>query len=109
MSDIPGLGEVVADTRVPRAERARRAAALIRATGDYRWVGVYDAQTALIAADGTTLPEYPRFRIPVYAPRTRTAAGTLVIEGEHESAFSDDVAFLEECAAALRPLFEPQK
>ncbi len=47
-----------------REAKARRVADLIRRSGGYRWVGIYDAnrhEIAVIAWSGLGAPAYPRF------------------------------------------------
>jgi len=45
--------------------------------------------------------------VPVLGPESGIVIGTLDVESDRVSAFSpDDVAFLEECAAILRPLYD---
>jgi L-methionine (R)-S-oxide reductase len=49
-----------------RPKKAKLAAALIRALGAYRWVGLYDVtaqEIAVIAWDGPEAPTHPRFPI----------------------------------------------
>src|SRR2546427_292409 len=49
-----------------RTTRARSIAELIRAGGDYRWVGLYDVRPSLIAAiawTGSKAPSHPTFPI----------------------------------------------
>jgi L-methionine (R)-S-oxide reductase len=49
-----------------RTQKAKLAAALIRALGAYRWVGIYDVtelEIAVIAWDGPEAPAHPRFPI----------------------------------------------
>ena len=49
-----------------RTARAAAIAELIRVTGDYRWVGLYDVSPSLIAAiawTGSTAPSHPTFPV----------------------------------------------
>lgn len=58
--------ESIAEGPDGRAARARRAAAVIRALGPYRWVGLYDvlaAEISVIAWDGPEPPTHPRFPV----------------------------------------------
>jgi len=51
---------------VPRTEKARKIADLIRNVCGYRWVGVYDVGpelVSIIAYSGSGAPAYPRFPI----------------------------------------------
>lgn len=67
MTDASGFAEQLARVlAVPgsRGEQARRAAALIRAAGGYRWVGLYDvtaSEIRVLAWDGPAPPAHPRF------------------------------------------------
>jgi L-methionine (R)-S-oxide reductase len=61
-----GILEALAEAPDGRAAKAQRAAAVIRALGPYRWVGLYDvlaAEIAVIAWDGPEPPSHPRFPI----------------------------------------------
>lgn len=45
--------------------------------------------------------------VPVLGPESGVVIGTLDVESDRTGAFSsEDVAFLEDCAAVLRPLFD---
>jgi len=45
--------------------------------------------------------------VPVLGPESGIVIGTLDVESDRVNAFSsDDVAFLEECASVLRPLYD---
>jgi L-methionine (R)-S-oxide reductase len=71
---LTAAAEVVSSSG-DRDERARRIAALIRAAGGYRWVGLYDVlpdEIAVIAWDGPSAPTYPRF------PRSQGLCGAAV-------------------------------
>ena len=123
------------DADSPREERAQKAAAMIRDARGYRWVGIYDVgdeEIALIGHSGAEPPQYERFSIDqglsgeavrtrctvVDGPRSETIVpilgaeagiviGTLDVESNRLDAFdAQGVAFLEECAAALRPLYD---
>jgi L-methionine (R)-S-oxide reductase len=61
-----GVLETLAEGPDARSVKAHRAAAVIRAFGPYRWVGLYDvlaAEIAVIAWDGPEPPTHPRFPI----------------------------------------------
>ena len=65
----------LATERSSRTARAKRAADLIRRTGGYRWVGIYDVDAvaiSVIAWSGPTAPAFPRF------PVTRGLSGDAV-------------------------------
>jgi putative methionine-R-sulfoxide reductase with GAF domain len=69
----------IATERSSRAARAKRAADLIRRTGRYRWVGIYDVdamEISVIAWSGPTAPAFPRF------PVTRGLSGDAVRTGK---------------------------
>jgi putative methionine-R-sulfoxide reductase with GAF domain len=121
------------DNEAPREQRARRAAEIVRDARGYRRVGIYDVgdeEVALIgyAESGTransNFPisqglsfEVLRTRAtviggseaitPILGAESGIVIGTLNAKSDRSGGFSDDdAAFLEECAAALRPLYE---
>jgi putative methionine-R-sulfoxide reductase with GAF domain len=111
------------DTEAPREQRACSVAEIIRNAQGYRWVGIYDvgdAEIALIGYAGAAPPAQPRFAIsqattvsdsgavvPILGAESGIVIGTLDAQGERSGAFGDDdVAFLEECASMLRPLYD---
>jgi putative methionine-R-sulfoxide reductase with GAF domain len=121
------------DAEVAREERARAAAEVIRDAGGYRWVGIYDIgddEITIIGYTGPIPPAHERFPItrglsgeavttratvttgsetivPILGPESGIPIGTLEVESDRAGAFSDDgVAFLEECAALVRPLYD---
>jgi L-methionine (R)-S-oxide reductase len=62
------LGQIrsVAAGSNDRAIKAKRLAELVRALGEYRWVGVYDVtaeQVSIIAWSGLGAPEYTQFPV----------------------------------------------
>ena len=64
-----------------------------------------------VAADPRYLPAFESTRseaiVPVLGPESGVVIGTLDVESDRTGAFStEDVAFLEDCAAVLRPLFD---
>jgi len=109
------------DTEAPREERARAAAEIVRSARGYRCVGVYDVddgEFSLIGASGVTAREEAVDTrvtvasrcvavVPVLGAESAIVIGTLEVESNGPDGFSnDDVEFLEECAAALRPLYD---
>jgi putative methionine-R-sulfoxide reductase with GAF domain len=97
-----------------RVGRARRIAAAIRDTGGYRWVGIYDVspeEIAVLAWSGPEAPAHPRFPaskivVPILDPDAGRAVGLLDVESDLLDAFGqEDRRCLEECAAALAPLW----
>jgi GAF domain-containing protein len=61
-----GVLETLAEGPDARSVKAQCAAAVIRALGPYRWVGLYDvlaAEIAVIAWDGPEPPTHPRFPV----------------------------------------------
>lgn len=120
------------DDEAPRDERARVAAAMILEAGDYGGVGIYDVGDELATVIGSkgVLPQNQR-DVPIAqgldgeAVRTRAAVagdteaivpilgaesgiviGMLAVEGKHGALSKDEIGFLEDCAAALRPLYD---
>lgn len=70
----------LAASPVARAVKARKAAELVRAARDYRWVGLYDVtatEIAAIAWTGAEAPAFPRFSI------TRGLNGAAVASRRH--------------------------
>ena len=80
----------IAETAVSADHREHRAAAIaeiVRRSGDYRWVGIYDVgdeEIAIVAWSGSGPPSYPRF------PRTQGLSGAAAASGE--TVVVDDVA-----------------
>lgn len=124
---------LAADSESPRVDRARAAAEIIRHARGYRWVGIYevdDEEIVLIADTGSVPPLHPdlgaaqsltgeavRTRasvvsdaeivVPILGAESGIVIGTVDVESNRVKAFSDDdVAFVEECAAVLRPLYD---
>jgi putative methionine-R-sulfoxide reductase with GAF domain len=63
---IGRIQEILADGTAGRPEKAKQVAEVIRLAGGYRWVGLYDADDAEIAALGWTgmnEPAHPRFPV----------------------------------------------
>jgi len=109
------------DSESPREERARTAAEMIRAARNFRWLGIYDIDdddVALIGDAGErTASEAARIRatvvaggeivVPILGAESGIVIGTIDAQSERvDAGVADDVAFLEECAAALRPLYD---
>jgi putative methionine-R-sulfoxide reductase with GAF domain len=110
------------DTEAPREQRACRAAEIIRIARGYRWVGIYDVgddEIALIGYAGAAPRAHPRFPIsqativrdseaivPILGAESGIVIGTLGAERARSAVCDDDVAFLEECASVLRPLYD---
>jgi L-methionine (R)-S-oxide reductase len=64
---------------------ARRIAELIRAAGEYRWVGIYDVtsdEIAAIAWSGAGDPSFPRFPITQGLNGAAVRSGSAVIVGD---------------------------
>jgi putative methionine-R-sulfoxide reductase with GAF domain len=109
------------DDEAPREQRARAAAEIIRNARDYRWVGVYDVgdeEIALIGEAGAA-PAHPRFPIsqatvvtgfeasvPILGAESGIVIGALGARSDRGVFSDDDVAFLEDCASLLRPLYD---
>jgi putative methionine-R-sulfoxide reductase with GAF domain len=133
MNDAVRALALAVDSESPRDVRARAAAEIVRGARGYRWVGIYDVgddEIVLIGHTGPTPPQHQPLRIaeglsgeavrtratvstrsetivPILGAESGIVIGTLDVESDRVDAFSDDdVAFLEECAAALRPLYD---
>jgi L-methionine (R)-S-oxide reductase len=68
-----------------RETKARRIAELIRAAGDYRWVGIYDVTSSEIAAiawSGAGDPTFPRFPVSHGLNGATVRSGSTVIVGD---------------------------
>src|SRR5262249_36764559 len=66
-------------TRCDRHVALKRVAVILRTSGNYRWVGLYDVdraagQVAIIVWSGPSAPEYPVF------PTTKGLTGTAIAE-----------------------------
>jgi putative methionine-R-sulfoxide reductase with GAF domain len=122
----------VADSEAPREQRARAAAEMIRTARGYRWVGIYDVGDDEIAAIGysgsrparetfsitqglggeavrtrRTVAAASETIVPILGAESGLVIGALDVESERAGALApDDVEFLEDCAALLRPLYD---
>jgi hypothetical protein len=122
------------DTADLREVRARRAAEIVAAAGHYRWVAVYEVDDVDVEVLGHTGPAAPvtvhlstaeglaaemlRTRssaigpggeailAPILGAETGAVIGALRIEAGEGALTGADVAFAENCALALMPLFE---
>lgn len=110
-----------ADSESPRDERARFSAEMIRKERKYRWVGIYDVdgdEATLVGRAGerpaneaartrATVVAGAEVVVPILGAESGIVIGTIEAQREGTGApLDDDVAFLEECAAALRPLYD---
>jgi putative methionine-R-sulfoxide reductase with GAF domain len=78
-SAVPAAVAEVAAGGCGREERARRIGDIIRSSGGYRWVGLYDVtdvEIAIIAWSGAGPPAHPRFS------RTRGLSGAAAATAE---------------------------
>lgn len=123
------------DNPAPREQRARDGVALIRAARSYRWVGIGDVdedavtifayagtpfeltghaaarggsgegvqtQTTIFGDDRSSL-----IVVPILGAESAMVIGMLEVRSDRSHAFGpDDVGFLEECAAVVRPLYD---
>jgi len=118
---IRNLAEA-ADGESPRIERARACVEIVHRARAYRWVGVYDAgdeERSLIAEAGCAARDEAAHTqtaavrqglavVPVLGAESAIVIGTLDVESDRAGGglSEEEVSFLEECAAVLRPLFE---
>jgi L-methionine (R)-S-oxide reductase len=68
-----------------REERARDAARVLRTTGGFRWVGLYDVtgrEIAVIGWDGPGPPAHPRFPVGQGLSSAVVASGEPVVVGD---------------------------
>jgi len=111
----------IADSEAPREQRARAAAEMIQNAQRYRWVGIYDVDdhdVALIGDAGErpaseaartrdTVVAGPEIVVPILGAESGIVIGTVGAQGATDNArVAENVGFLEECAAALRPLYD---
>ncbi len=121
------------DNEAPREERAIAAAAMIRDAGEFRRVRIYDVGDEYVTLIGSA-GEVDRIEqpvpinaglngeaastrytavgnheavVPVLGAESGVVIGTLAARRDRSQGLSpEDVAFLEDCAAALRPLYD---
>lgn len=68
-----------------REKRARDAARVLRTTGGFRWVGLYDvaeSEIAVVGWDGPGPPAYPRFPVGEGLSGAAVASGETVVVGD---------------------------
>ena len=121
------------DSEAPREERASAAAAIVRDGGAFRNVRIYDVgdeYIVLIGYAGSTDSSQQRLTVtagpnadaattrdtvltgseavvPILGAESGVVIGTLDADGDRSRGISpEDVAFLEDCAALLRPLYD---
>jgi 3-hydroxyisobutyrate dehydrogenase/2-hydroxy-3-oxopropionate reductase len=96
--DILAAVEAAASSTQPREAAALEIAHLIRARGDYRWVGLYDVgerDVSIVAWSGAGPPSHPRFpREHGVTARAIRSARTIVVDdvtedGDYLEAFGD--------------------
>jgi len=110
-----------ADSESPRSERARASAELIRTEQGYRWVGIYDVDDDVVTLIGNagerpaneavrtraTVASGAAVVVPILGAESGIVIGEVEAQREGTGAVAaDDAAFLEECAAALRALYD---
>ncbi len=121
------------DNEAPREQRARTAAVMICVAGEFERVRIYDVGDELLVligsagtADATeqrssvtggpngeavstrdTVVADAEAVVPILGAESGVVIGTLDVRGERLRALSaEEVAFLEDCAAVLRPLYD---
>ena len=108
------------DSESPRDERAAAAAEIVRSARGYRWVGIHDVGdddiTLIGEAGSRAVEEAIRTQatigtastiVPILGAESAIVIGTLEAQSDRADALErDDVAFLEECASVLRPLYD---
>jgi GAF domain-containing protein len=75
----------IAGSADDREAKARLIAELIRAAGEYRWVGIYDVtpdEIAAIAWSGAGDPSFPRFPVTQGLNGAAVSSGSAVIVGD---------------------------
>ncbi|MBV9332490.1 MAG: hypothetical protein JO146_00630 [Candidatus Eremiobacteraeota bacterium] len=133
MNDVIASLKDAVDAESPREQRAAAAAHLVRIARGYRWVGIYDVgddDVTLIGEAGSPSSERVRPSLdersfarvletrraivdrgdavaPVLGAESGIVIGTLDIEIAPTDVLGvKDIDFLEDCAAALRPLYD---
>ncbi|HEY6327109.1 MAG TPA: GAF domain-containing protein [Candidatus Cybelea sp.] len=128
----PELAAAV-DNEASREERARAAATLIRDAGGFDRVRIYDVGDELLTLIGSagaaevaerrllvttgpngeavstrdTVRATAEAVVPILGAESGVVIGTLDAGADHPRELSsEDVAFLEDCAAVLRPLYD---
>ena len=99
-SDTPWFEEIgkTVSSAAPRIQKLQMIAALIRNSGDYRWVGLYEiaeraGEVINLVWDGPGAPEYPRFPIgkgltgPAIQERRIINVGDVVSDSRYLTAF----------------------
>jgi hypothetical protein len=120
------------DNEAPREQRAAAATEMILQAGDYRSVGIYDVgddQVTRIGYRGspgqdehgvstarglgaqamrtraTAASDFEAV-VPILGAESALVIGMLAVESKGGASSKDAIAFLEDCAAALRPLYD---
>jgi GAF domain-containing protein len=97
---LRGIAEVLA-TDLDRDGKARRAAALIREAGSYRWVGLYavsEREIAVIGWSGPGPPAHPRFPVTeglsgaAVATRQPVVVGDVTADPRYLTAFASTLS-----------------
>jgi len=101
------LAEIAAaasGSAIPRAQRAARAAVLIRESGSYRWVGIYDvdeSDDAVMLGESGIGPSGERVSVPILGAESGTLMGTLDVETATELDVRDDIFGIEPNEAVM--------
>jgi L-methionine (R)-S-oxide reductase len=93
-----------------RAEKAIRAAALIRQAGSYRWVGLYvvaDHAITAIGWSGPGAPARPRFPVTQGLSGAAVASGRAVVAGDVTADPRYLTAFASTRSEAIVPVVDP--
>lgn len=132
MKDVIASLRSAVDSEAPREQRAAAAAHLIRIARGYRWAGIYDVDDDAVTLIGEAGSPSERARpslekwsfsqvlqnrramastedavAPVLGAESGIVIGTLDVELVPTDSFGvRDLDFLEDCAAALRPLYD---
>jgi hypothetical protein len=119
MNEVPRDVALAADSESPRDVRAHAAAEIIRSARGYRWVGICDVgddASVFIGASGAAAHDEAVTSgmtamaattvVPILGAESGIVIGTLDVQTAGTALADDDVAFLEECAAALRSLYD---
>ena len=106
---LRGIDDALASD-LGRAEKAVRAAALIRQAGSYRWVGLYavtDREIAAVGWSGPGAPAHPRFPVTQGLSGAAVATGRAVVVNDVTTDPRYLPAFASTLSEAIVPVVDP--
>ncbi|MDQ2866680.1 MAG: hypothetical protein M3R51_10695 [Candidatus Eremiobacteraeota bacterium] len=105
---LAGIAAAAGAPTQSRAERATHVAHIVRDRRRYAWVGIYDVDendNAILLGEAGSGPTGVRLSIPILGAESGSLMGTLDVEAGAERS-GDDETFLDDCAAAMLPLYD---